>query len=133
MTRLMTRLIAALALFAALAVPLEAKEKRKKRPAPIVSPVIHEDRSVTFSVQAPNANEVSVTGEMTSGAVPMTRGENDIWSVTLDPVDPGLYSYSLRIDGFRMIDPGNPSTNVKASRAPRNSHLHIPGDAPFDF
>lgn len=80
----------------------------------IVSPQIHDDNSVTFSVNAPNAKEVKLAGEWmpaegwTPGSVTMQKGENGVWSFTTEPLEPELYSYSFIIDGFRTTDPNNP-------------------------
>lgn len=80
----------------------------------IVSPEIHDDSSVTFRVNAPNAKEVKLAGEWmpsegwTPGSASMQKGENGIWSFTTEPLEPELYSYSFIIDGFRTTDPNNP-------------------------
>lgn len=109
----------------------EEKQKRK-RPMPVVSPIIHQNGDVTFRIKAPNAVQVSVSGEMIQGRpVGMERGENDIWSVTLESVDPGIYGYSLNVDGLKILDPGNPSS--KPTRTPKTSILYLPGDHVFDF
>ncbi len=107
------------------------KRARKARPAPVVSPTIHNDGRVTFRVQAKSAKDVSVSGEMIQGKVAMTRGDDGTWSATLESVGPGLYGYNFTIDGVRMVDPGNPQ--LKPQRAPRTSILHIPGDHFYDF
>jgi enterochelin esterase-like enzyme len=109
----------------------EKKNSTRKRQPPVVSPTVHPDRTVTFRVQAKGAKEVSVSGQMISGKAAMTEGTNDIWSVTLDPVAPGIYEYSLTVDGFKMVDPGN--MRLKPMRSPRTSMLHIPGDHAYDF
>lgn len=80
----------------------------------IISPEIHDDNSVTFRVNAPNASEVKLAGEWmpvegwTPGSVVMQKSENGIWSFTTGPLEPELYSYSIIIDGFRTTDPNNP-------------------------
>jgi enterochelin esterase family protein len=124
----------AVAIAAAIAAPISNaadEKKRNPRPAPVVSPTIHDDGRVTFRVQAPDAEKVSVSGEMYKGKAEMTKDDKGIWSVTLDAVEPGLYGYSLSIDGVKMLDPGN--SQLKPGRSPRTSILHIPGDQIFDF
>lgn len=108
-----------------------SKSKKSKRPAPVVSPVFEESGGVTFRISAPKAEKVAVVGQMTKGNVAMEQGENGMWSVTLDSIEPGIYEYSLIVDGIRMIDPGNPK--LKPMRSPRTSILHIPGDHAYDF
>ena len=98
----------------------------------MVSPTLHEDGRVTFRIQAPGAEEVFVSGEMAKGKHLMTRGEDGIWSVTLEEIEPGLYGYSITIDGIKQLDPGNPA--LKPMRSPRTSILHLPGeDHAYDF
>jgi enterochelin esterase-like enzyme len=55
----------------------------------------------------------------------MTKDGNDVWAVTVGPVEPGVWEYSFQVDGVQMIDPGNPA--IKPMREPRTSILHIPG------
>lgn len=106
-------------------------DAKKKRPAPVVSPILQEDGKVTFQVKAPSAEEVFVSGEMAKGKFAMEKGEGGVWSVTLEDVKAGLYGYSLIIDGVRQLDPGNP--NLKPMRSPKTSILHIPGGHLYDF
>jgi enterochelin esterase family protein len=113
---------------------LQAAEKppaRRNQPAPIVSPTIQTDGSVLFRMKAPRASEVSLSGQMTTGKVEMTRGEAGVWSVVLDDVAPGIYEYSFTVDGVKMIDPGN--MQVKPQRSPQTSILAIPGNQLYDF
>ncbi|MDF2376306.1 MAG: alpha/beta hydrolase-fold protein [Verrucomicrobiales bacterium] len=117
-------------LFAVVA-PLASAEKKKKRPAPVVSPLITEQRNVTFRIQAPHADKVSVSGEMSDQPLELTRGDDGIWSGTLEAVPAGIYGYSFSIDGVKTVDPGNP--NLKPMRSPRTSILHLPGDHAYDF
>jgi enterochelin esterase-like enzyme len=103
-------------------------ERRAQAP-PLVSPEVQADRRVTFRLRAPNAKEVTVAGEWGGGAKAMTRDEQGTWSVTLDPIDAGLYGYSFNMDGFQTLDPANPT--IKPMRSPRTSVLEIPGNPPL--
>lgn len=107
--------------------------RNPQRPAPTRSPEVASDRQVTFRLRAPKATTVAVNGQWPNGSAPMTRGSNDVWSVTVGPIEPGVWEYSFRVDELTMIDPGNPA--IKPMREPRTSILHIPGDPPlvFDF
>ena len=109
----------------------ESKPKRPKRPPPIVSPTIHKDGRVTFRVKAVDAEEVQLSGEMIEGKAAMTQNDEGVWSVTLDPVEPGLYGYKFIVDGVSILDSGNQF--LKPMRSPRTSVLHIPGDHSYDF
>lgn len=101
------------------------------RPAftpPPLSPEVHADRTVTLRVRAPKASEVTVSGEWPGGTKAMTKDDQGVWSVTLGPVEPGLYGYNFSIDGFRTADPVN--ANVKPMRSPTTSILEVPGTPP---
>jgi enterochelin esterase family protein len=83
---------------------------------------------VTFRLRAAQAREVAVSGQFAPGRTALEKGTNDVWSVTVGPVEPGVYEYSFAVDGLSMIDPGNPA--IKPMREPRTSILHLPGDPP---
>ncbi|MDP4583490.1 MAG: hypothetical protein NWT04_06185, partial [Verrucomicrobiales bacterium] len=78
-------------LFTSVAGAAEAEVKRPPRPKPIVSPVIGENGKVTFQIKAPAAKEVSVTGQMASGKLDLTREASGLWTGTLESVAPGIY------------------------------------------
>ena len=109
----------------------EEKEKAKKRPPPVTSPIIHDDGSVTFRTEAHGAKEVFVTGEMVKGKVALELGDDKIWSVTLRDIQPGIYGYGFIVNSVKMLDGGNPA--LKPMRSPRTSILHLPGDHIYDF
>jgi len=69
---------------------------------------VHPDRTVTFQLRAPDAAAVRVSGDFVSGAQDMTKGEGGVWSVTVGPLRPALYSYTFSVNGVRVMDPGNP-------------------------
>ena len=90
--------------------------------APVVSPEIHNDNTVTFRLKAPKAVKVQVTGDFLSpqtiqtpkgefaipGTVDMKEGKEGIWEyTTAEPLKPELYGYSFIVDGLKMMDPGN--------------------------
>ncbi len=113
--------------------PNPAPALRAPRPAPVISPEISSDRKVTFRLQAAKATEVSVNGQWPDGRAAMSKGTNNIWSVTVGPLPTGVWEYSFNVDGLTMVDPGNPA--IKPMRSPRTSILHIVGDSPqpYDF
>jgi enterochelin esterase-like enzyme len=106
---------------------------RRNFTPPVISPQIAEDKSVTFRLRAPRASEVTVQGQWKNGRLPMSKGSNDVWSVTSGPIEPGVWEYSFNLDGVTIIDPG--SNQIKPMREPRTSILHIVGDPPkiWDF
>ncbi len=79
----------------------------------ITSPEIHEDHTVTFSVKAPHAEEVMLSGDWmppkgwVPGSVLMEKDEKGLWTYTTEILAPELYGYSFSIDGFRTLDPNN--------------------------
>ena len=90
--------------------------------APIVSPEINPDNSVTFRISAPNASQVQITGDFlpaqkvetpqgtfdAPGIANLTKNENGVWEFTTEaPLEPELYMYSFIVDGLRMMDPAN--------------------------
>ena len=77
---------------------------------PVVSPEVNRDRTITVRVYAPKATEIRITGEILNGAQPvtMTKGEDGIWSATLGPLPPDIYTYAFNIDGVSTPDPRNP-------------------------
>jgi enterochelin esterase family protein len=93
-------------------------------PAPLISPDVHADGSVTFRFRAPNAKEVSLARE---GAEPQAMVQNDqaIWSLTTAPLAPDYYSYSFVADGVRLIDPSNPL--ITPNLLSTASAVHVPG------
>ncbi|MGA2590688.1 MAG: esterase, partial [Bryobacteraceae bacterium] len=93
-------------------------------PKTVVSPEVHADRSVTFRFRAPNVKEVFLAR---AGAqrVAMQRGEDGVWSVTTDPLEPDFYGYSFVADNVNLVDPSNPVKipNLLSSA----SEVHVPG------
>lgn len=122
--------ISALALFSCVALGGEATPART-RPPVVASPEIQTDRQVTFRLQAPKATEVVVAGQWPNGRAPMTKATNGVWSVTVGPIEPGVWEYSFQVDGLSMIDPGNPA--IKPMRQPRTSILHLTGQPPLPY
>ena len=67
-----------------------------------VSPEIHPDRSVTFRLSAPKANEVTLNGSWEGARdIKMTKDDAGIWSVTVDPLGEQLWGYSYSVDGVK--------------------------------
>lgn len=101
-----------------------------RRTPRLVSPEIAADRRVTVRLHAPDARKVLINYHDGKGhEAPMTRDDAGLWSATLGPLPPGLHEYYFVVDGLRMLDPNNGA--VKAERAPRTSHMEIPGDPPL--
>ena len=105
------RLTFVLALF--LAQPLFAQ---RGGPA-LRSPEVLPDGRVTFRIAAPTANDVRVSGEFLTAGEALHRDEKGVWTATVGPVAPDIYSYQLSVDGLAM---------------PR-ARLDVPGSSPRFF
>ena len=94
----------------------------------IVSPEVTPDHKVTFRILAPKASEVTVSGDFMTGgpAEKLTKNDEGIWSATVGPLVPDLYSYTFSVDGVKTIDPRNPL--VKQGIAGLDSMFYMTGD-----
>src|SRR6266853_1860184 len=97
------------------------------RPPPLVSPEFAEQR-VTFRLCAPQAKLVTLRGQWSKAAVPMTRDDDGVWSATVEPAPAGVWEYSFDVDGLLVLDPSNPT--FKPGRDLQRSILHIPATPP---
>src|SRR6185295_479468 len=88
-------------------------------PAPIHSPEVHPDRTVTFRLRAPQAALVELTGEVVrgKGPQPMTKGSDGVWSITIGPLQPEIWIYNFRVQGVELPDPSNISLMPRAAGA----------------
>ena len=90
--------------------------------APVVSPEINANNTVTFRLKAPKAVKVQITGDFLPtqkiktpfgefdgpGVANLTEGKDGIWEFTTpEPLKPELYSYSFIVDDLKMMDPSN--------------------------
>jgi hypothetical protein len=92
----------------------------------IVSPEVQSDKKVTFRLLAPKATEVVLTGSWDIGNnIAMTKNDQGIWSVTVGPLGEQLWWYSFRVDGLRVLDPGN--GEIARDGAQYDNWLMIPG------
>jgi len=109
-------------------VPVDLTAQRRPGRAPVRSPEVHADGTITFRVYAPGASSVSVGGDMIQGQPrrPLTKDSAGVWSVTMGPFAPDLYDYTFQIDGATVLDPVNPSVTL----GPRTSSslIEVPGD-----
>jgi len=89
--------------------------------APIISPEVKTDHTVTFRIHAPAADSVQITGDFlppakmkteyglvdVPGKANMVKDENGIWTFISQPLGSDLYSYTVLVDGFKTTDPNN--------------------------
>ena len=92
------------------------------------TPVVHRGRRVTFTFAAPAANSVSVTGSWQTPPSPtyqpLTRTQGGVWSATIGPLKPNLYTYNFVVGGLRTRDPGPGEPQRGTSRLGAD---HVPG------
>ena len=86
---------------------------------PVVSPEVKND-SVTFRFKADYATIVKLSGSWMpnpwGGTIDMTRGENNVWAVTIPCPDPEIYTYNFVVDGVSVNDPQNVMVQRDGSR-----------------
>ncbi len=103
--------------------------------APLNSPEVHDDRTVTFRLKAPKAQEVKLAGwALLTGIgkgneqIPFIKGEDGIWTLTVGPIMPDMYAYHFNVDGMQITDPNN--TYAAFTAMPPYSQLIVHGDGP---
>jgi enterochelin esterase family protein len=89
--------------------------------APIISPEVKPDHTVTFRIQAADADSVQITGDFlppakmktqwgvmdVPGKANLKKDDKGIWTFTSQPLQSDLYSYTVIVDGFKTTDPSN--------------------------
>ena len=85
----------------------------------VASPLVSMAGAVTFNLQAPNAKEVLLSSQFLKEPVPMVKGRNGLWTLTVTPEKRDIYPYNFIVDGVSISDPLNkdlfPNENFKAS------------------
>jgi enterochelin esterase-like enzyme len=102
---------------------------------------VQPDRHVRFRIWAPNATEVKLQAEgpestpgitpeeayKNMGGVPLVKGDQGIWEVTIGPIEPGVYRYTFLVNGVTTVDPRNPLTSQSLTLS--RSLYEVPGAA----
>ncbi|GAB3904457.1 alpha/beta hydrolase-fold protein [Larkinella knui] len=101
-----------------------------RQPTPndtLKSPKVLTDNRVAIQIYAPKASEVIVSGDFLGGAKPLTltKDANGVWSVTVGPLKPDYYTYTLMVDGVRTMDPKNPV--IKQGISSLENVMALPG------
>ncbi|WP_420150645.1 esterase [Spirosoma sp.] len=90
------------------------------------SPKVLDDKRVVIQIYAPKATDVMVGGDFASGKpMPLTKNDQGVWSVTLGPLKPDYYTYTLSVDGVRTMDPKNPV--IKQGISSLENVMAVPG------
>ena len=94
-------------------------EQREYHSSAVASPLVSMAGAVTFNLQAPNAKEVFLSSQFLKEPVPMKKGRNGLWSLTVTPEKRDIYPYHFIVDGVSISDPLNkdifPNETFKAS------------------
>ena len=101
--------------------------------AALISPEVHDDRRVTFRLQAPEADSVVLNGAILTAmdaAQPreFVQDGNGVWTLTVGPLEPDIHGYRFVIDGLAVADPANSYSTMTAS--PPASTVVIHGEEP---
>lgn len=77
--------------------------------APVVSPEINADNTVTFRYRNPKAVSVKISGDFLPDrtTVDMVEGQDGVWTYTTAPLEGELYLYNFIVNGERRNDPSN--------------------------
>jgi enterochelin esterase-like enzyme len=95
------------------------------------TPRIYPNRSITFTLKAPDAGSVLVAGGdgLGKGPFPMTQGAEGIWSLTTPPAVPGFHYYWFILNGVSVNDP---ASETYFGYGKETSGIEVP-DANADF
>jgi enterochelin esterase family protein len=99
------------------------------RLASVVSPQVLPDRRVTFRLRAPNARDVTIAGDFyleQNRTDKLVKDDQGVWSITLGPFSPDLYSYAFNVDGTSIPDPVNGF--IKPGVSTTQSMFLVPGE-----
>jgi enterochelin esterase-like enzyme len=94
------------------------------------SPEIGSNGSLSLRYYAPNAQQVTVNGELDGKAHPMQKSTDGVWSTTIDSLPPDIYTYWFDVDGIRSLDPHNTNTKLGYGMFGAVSVVEMPGDGP---
>lgn len=141
--RLILGLAGSLVLGLGVVAPLPAAQAVPTRASTSVAPLPAADRAqadtpnpslddgfATFTYRSSTATSVSLTGSFGPSDAALTatftKSGDDLFTAVVGPLDPGLYSYRMTVDGKVVADPANP--NVVQS-TPGMTVFLVPGKA----
>jgi enterochelin esterase-like enzyme len=96
----------------------------------LVSPEVHADGRITLRYRAPNATQVTASGELDGKPHPLTKDAEGVWSVTIGPLPPDIYTYAFNVDGVVALDPRNANTKFGYGNFGAVSIVQVPGNGP---
>jgi enterochelin esterase-like enzyme len=107
--------------------------------ANVISPEVDDKGMVTFRVKAPKAQEIALSSSTIGTAlktgnkpVPFTKSEDGLWTLTIGPVPPNIYTYKISVDGVAAPDPNNTLTGFADQPGYSVLVVHGAGPAYYD-
>ena len=120
-----------LATVAALTAAAQVSIASAQAPRPqVVSPEVTADRRIILRLYAPAAQQVVANGELDGKPHPLTKGSDGVWTATIGPLDPDIYTYAFSVDGITALDPQNANTKYGYGNFGPVSIVQVPGDTP---
>ena len=96
----------------------------------VVSPELHPDNSATFKIFSPDSEKITISGnwmEDWGASEALVKNDTGLWTLTIGPLEPEIYTYSFSSNGIRFLDPAN-SLVMRDGRR-HESMLLVPGEA----
>ena len=75
------------------------------------------DGSAVFSIYAPQAQKVSVAGDIFSMNPKTEKADNGVWTITIPDVQAGAFRYHFVVDGVNVYDPIAPEAKETSAVA----------------
>ncbi len=92
-----------------------------------VSPEVTTDGQATFRYYAPEARSVALVGLRRPTPLPLAKGPDGVWTVTVSGLAPDIYGYSFEVDGATALDPRNRATKKWITS---ENAVELPGATP---
>ncbi len=93
----------------------------------LVSAKVLPGNYVRFSIYAPKASEVKISGDGFKNfqGESLVKQDNGVWTFTAGPLTPDVYTYNFTVDGVATFDPKNPQ--YKESENNLSNIFEVPG------
>ena len=76
------------------------------------------DGSAVFSIYAPEAKDVRLSGDIVPWGKPLVPEQKDgVWSFRIEDAKPGAYRYNFVVDGVTVYDPKNEDVRQRSALA----------------
>ncbi len=92
------------------------------------TPQVHADGQVTFTFPDVGARHVDLSLDGVAHPLPMQKNSEGVWSITVGPLQPEIYSYLFRADGIPLLAPLN--ININPSLRSPSNFVEVPAATP---